>query len=128
MNGSYEFGYETSGELSPLVLIIWMVVMVVAIAGMWKVFSKAGKPGWACIVPIYNIVVLIQIANKPLWWILLLFIPIANIVVLFLISMEIAKVFGKGTGFGIGLALLSPVFYPILGFGSAQYQGAPQPL
>ena len=101
--------------------VIYLAIIVLVIAGMWKVFVKAGKPGWACIVPIYNIIVLLEIAGRPLWWIILLFIPIANFIVLILIALDIAKAFGKGTGFGLGLAFLGFIFYPILGFSDATY-------
>jgi uncharacterized membrane protein YoaK (UPF0700 family) len=84
---------------------------------------KAGKPGWAAIIPIYNVIVLLQIAGKPLWWIILLFIPIVNLIMAILIGIAVAKKFGKSGGFGVGLALLGFIFYPILGFGDAQYQG-----
>jgi hypothetical protein len=89
---------------------------------LWKVFEKAGKPGWAAIVPIYNVIVLLEIVGKPLWWIVLFLVPCANIVAFILIGIELAKVFGKGTGFGLGLALLPFLFYPVLGFGDARYQ------
>jgi hypothetical protein len=101
--------------------LIYLVVVVAVIAGMWKVFVKAGKPGWACIVPIYNIIVLLEIAGRPIWWIVLLFIPIANLIVLILVALDVAKAFGKGTGFGLGLAFLGFIFYPILGFSDATY-------
>jgi uncharacterized membrane protein YoaK (UPF0700 family) len=104
-------------------LLIELAIVVAIIAGFWKVFTKAGKPGWAAIVPIYNIIVLLQIANKPLWWILLFFIPLVNIVMAVFVGIAVAKNFGKGEGFGIGLGLLGFIFYPILGFGDAQYQG-----
>ena len=86
-------------------------------------FEKAGKPGWGAIVPIYNIVILLEIAGKPIWWFILFFIPFVNFIVVILISIEVAKNFGKGTGFGLGLAFLGFIFYPILGFGDAKYQG-----
>ena len=106
-------------------MAIYFAVIVLIVAGVWKAFSKAGKPGWAALIPIYNIVILLEIAGKPLWWIVLFFIPLANLVVGILISIEVAKVFGKGAGFGLGLAFLGPIFWPILGFGSAEYQGTP---
>ena len=102
-------------------MLIWLAVVVLVIAGLWKVFVKAGKPGWACIVPIYNLVVLLEIAGRPIWWIVLFFIPIANIVAAVLIGIDVAKSFNKGTGFGLGLAFLGFIFYPILGFGDATY-------
>ena len=100
-----------------------MLVMAVMIASMWKVFVKAGQPGWAAVVPVYNFVVLLKIVGKPLWWIALFFVPLANFVVMILVAIELAKNFGKSTGFGIGLAFLGFIFYPILGFGGAQYLG-----
>lgn len=105
------------------VTVLWLAVVVLWIAAWWKVFTKAGEPGWAAIVPIYNYVVLDRIAGRPTWWILLwLFIfPIPWIVV----SLDIAKRFGKGAGFGVGLMLLPFVFYPMLAWGDAQYTPAP---
>ncbi len=106
------------------VLVVYLLIGLVVVAGMWKVFSKAGKPGWAVLVPIYNIIVLLDIAGKPAWWFVLFLIPIVNAVVAILVSLAIAERFGKGAGFGIGLAFLGFIFYPILGFGSATYRGA----
>jgi hypothetical protein len=106
-----------------LVLAVELALIVLIIAGIWKTFVKAGQPGWAAIIPIYNAIVLLQIAGKPLWWIILLLIPIVNLVMVILLGIAVAQKFGKGTGFGVGLALLGFIFYPILGFGDAQYQG-----
>ena len=105
--------------------LIWLAVVVLMIAALWKIFAKAGKPGWAAIVPIYNIIVLLEIVGRPLWWIVLMLIPFVNLVVSFIVAFDLAKVFGKGAGFALGMIFLFPIFYPILGFGSAQYQGAP---
>jgi Family of unknown function (DUF5684) len=105
-------------------LAVELLIIVAIIAGFWKVFVKAGKPGWAAIVPIYNVVVLLEIAGKPLWWVLLFLIPIVNIVMAVIVGIAVAKAFGKSDAFGIGLGLLGFIFYPILGFGDAQYQGA----
>jgi len=107
-----------------IVLLIQLAFIALMIASMWKIFSKAGEPGWAAIVPIYNLVVMLKIAGKPVWWIVLFFIPLVNIVFSILVALGMAERFGKGAGFGLGLAFLSPIFYPILGFGSAQYQGS----
>ena len=104
--------------------IIHLAIVVLAVVSMWKVFVKAGKPGWASIIPIYNMIVMLQIAGKPIWWIILLFLPIANIVVSLLVGIAIAENFGKGAGFGVGLALVGIVFFPILAFGNARYLGA----
>ncbi|MEE8408864.1 MAG: DUF5684 domain-containing protein [Myxococcota bacterium] len=106
-----------------IVLVIELAILIVLIASFWKIFTKAGQPGWAAIVPIYNIIVLLQIANKPVWWIILFFVPLLNFIIAILVSVALAQAFGKGVGFAIGLLLLGVVFYPILAFGSAQYQG-----
>jgi len=113
---------DGGGGASTIVLLIELALLVAIIAGLWKVFTKAGKPGWASIIPIYNGIVLLEIAGKPLWWIILFFIPCVNIVIAILVAFEVAKNFGKGAGFGLGLAFLPFVFYPILGFGDARYQ------
>lgn len=116
---------ETPGAASTFTLVlVWLVVMAVAIGGMWMTFKKAGQPGWAAIIPIYNIVVLMRVARKPAWWVVLVIVPIVNIVVLVIVSLEVSRNFGKGAGFGWGLALLAPIFYPVLGYGDAQYQSA----
>jgi len=105
------------------ILIIEFGLIALMFAGMWKVFVKAGEPGWAAIVPIYNAVILLKISGKPIWWIVMLFIPCVSIVFLLLIALELAKSFGKDAGYGIGLFFLPFIFYPLLGFGNAQYQG-----
>lgn len=105
--------------------IVWLAVVVLMIAALWKIFAKAGKPGWAAIVPIYNVIVLLEIVGRPVWWIVLMLIPFVNLIVSFIVAFDLAKVFGKGAGFALGMIFLFPIFYPVLGFGSAQYQGAP---
>jgi hypothetical protein len=90
---------------------------------MWKAFEKAGQPGWAAIIPIYNVVVMLEIAGAPLWWILFYFVPVANIVVVVIVMIKIARAFGHSEGFGIGLAFLSSIFWMILGFGESRYSG-----
>ena len=107
---------------STLGWLIYVAVIVIVIAGIWKAFEKAGKPGWAAIVPIYNVIVMIEIAKKPLWWIILMLIPLVNIVIAIILNIEIAQKFGKGAGFGLGLSFFGFIFWPILGFGDAQYQ------
>jgi hypothetical protein len=102
--------------------VIGLVCAIIIIAGMWKIFTKAGKPGWASLIPIYNLIVLLEVIERPLWWIVLCFIPFVNMVVIVLMYLELAKKFGKDILFAIGLVLLPIVFIPILGFGSAQYR------
>lgn len=114
---------QQAGQPGTMFWVIWGCVMVFFIASMWKVFTKAGRPGWAVIVPIYNLIVLLQIAQKPIWWILLMLIPIVNIVVAIMVYVAIAHNFGRSTAFGIGLAFLGLIFIPILAWGSSEYQG-----
>lgn len=114
--------YTTCLAGGGVLLVIELLLVIIAIIGVWKLFSKAGKPGWASIVPIYNTIVMIDIAGKPLWWIILLFIPVVNVVVSILIMIGMAKNFGRGTGTVIGLIFLPIIFMLILGFGSAEYK------
>jgi hypothetical protein len=119
--------YEPSaaaGIFGGVFMIVWLVIAVLCIAGIWKVFTKAGEPGWAAIIPIYNIIVLVKIAGRPLWWFILLLIPFIGFIVAIIVSIDVAKRFGKGAGYGLGLAILPFIFYPALGFGSATYQRA----
>ena len=102
--------------------IVGLLLGILCVIGMWKIFTKAGQPGWACLIPIYNAYIICKIAGKPGWWVILLLVPIANIVVGILLTVALAKSFGKGVGFAIGMLLLSFIFYPILGFGDATYQ------
>lgn len=104
-------------------LLLILIVAAIVIAAWWKVFTKAGQPGWAAIVPIYNFVILLKIVGRPVWWVILMFVPLVNIVIGIIVHLELAKSFGKGTGFGIGLILLGAIFFPILGFGDARYLG-----
>jgi hypothetical protein len=119
---------ESNGGLIS-VYVVAAVLTIISVAGMWATLSKAGEPGaWSlllltgCLSPVAFFPVC-KITGRPGWWVILLYIPIVNIVVLIILSIDLAKAFGKGTGFGIGLWLLHFIFYPILGFGSARYQG-----
>ena len=104
-------------------IMIWLAFIVFILAAMWKVFEKAGQPGWAAIIPIYNLYVLTKIAGKPGWWLILFLIPFINFIFLVWLYNMVSKSFGKDEGFTVGLVLLGIVFWPILGFGSARYQG-----
>jgi hypothetical protein len=103
--------------------IIVLIVAAVEIAGMWKVFVKAGHPGWGAIIPFYNTYILCKIANRPGWWLILFFIPLVNIVILIMVYYDISKAFGHGAGFTVGLVVLGFIFFPILGFGTSEYRG-----
>ncbi len=121
--GGVDAGDAAAGAAGGAIMIVYLGILIVALVGMWKVFEKAGKPGWGAIVPIYNLVLLLEIVGKPIWWLLLVLIPCVNVVILLIIFLELAKCFGKGAGFGIGLWLLGFIFFPILGFGDAKYRG-----
>jgi hypothetical protein len=103
-------------------LLVYLGVIIALIASYWKVFVKAGQPGWAAIIPIYNIYIFLKIVCRPGWWLILFIIPVVDIIVYIIVSIDIAKRFNKGTGFAIGLILLPIIFYPILGFGDATYK------
>ncbi|MEC3974204.1 DUF5684 domain-containing protein [Amycolatopsis sp. H20-H5] len=99
-----------------------LILGVLAIIALWKVFGKAGRPGWAAIIPFYNVYTLLKVAGRPGWWLILLFIPLVNIVIGIIVSVDVAKAFGKGGLFGFfGLFVFSIIGYLILGFGQARY-------
>ena len=119
-----DYSYSSEGKApSPVSTIVGLLIALLLIVAMWKVFTKAGQPGWASIIPIYNLYVWCKIVGRPWWWILLMLIPLVNFIILIILFIDLAKSFGKGIGFAIGLILLSIIFFPILGFGSATYQG-----
>ena len=109
-----------------IILLLQLGISVLIIASMWKLYEKAGKPGWAAIVPIYNLIVLLEIVGKPVWWIVLFLIPFVNFLVIIYVFILLAKSFGKGTGFGILMFILPFIFIPMLAFGDSQYQGHPK--
>ena len=114
--------YET--EFSGGIAILYLVVIVVTIAGMWRVFQKAGRKGWEAIIPIYNLFIIQKIIGKPWYWVILMMIPYIGIIWTIWSTNLMSKSFGKSEGFTIGMIILPFIFYPILGFGKAQYQGA----
>ena len=114
---------EDAGTM--LFIILAIALAVFYLIAWWKLFAKAGQPGWACIIPIYNTYILLKMAGKPGWWLLLFLIPLVNFILAFIVWIEIAKAFGQGTGFGVGLVLLGFIFLPILAFGDYKYSGPP---
>lgn len=120
-DAAYQSGRSVGGIMGGLIEI---AILVLVIAGLWKVYVKAGRPGWASLIPIYNAYVLCEIAGKPGWWVVLMLIPFVNLIIGIIVMIGLAEKFGKGAGFGIGLILLGFVFIPILGFGDATYQGS----
>jgi hypothetical protein len=121
-----DYSVETSsgfGVMSTGYIIVWLIIMIFLLAAEWKIFTKAGKPGWAILIPIYNIIVFLEIVGRPLWWIVLLLIPFVNLIIMIILINDLSKSFGKGVGYTLGLLFLSIVFVPLLGFGNAQYVG-----
>lgn len=102
--------------------LLYLAVLVAMIAGAWKIFTKAGEPGWASLIPIYNTYVMLRIVGRPGWWVVLMFIPIVSLVVGIIVSAELAEAFGKGTGYALGLIFLPFIFIPLLGFSDAEHQ------
>lgn len=117
-------GAGMAAMMGGTMLIVLLAIAVVFIIGYWKVFVKAGQPGWAALIPIYNVYILLKIAGRPGWWLILFLIPLINIVILLLVAMDVAKSFGQSAVFGIVLLFLfSGIGYLILGFGNYQYVG-----
>lgn len=127
----YGSGYQSASSMGTGYGIAYLVFLLVfyalIVVANWKIFTKAGKPGWASIIPFYNLYVLFEIAGMNGWLFLLLCLPIVNIVMMIMLYINLAKAFGKGTGFIIGLIFLPNIFTLILAFGSSQYQGPQQP-
>ena len=119
--------YQTSsgggGIIGAIFGLVWLAIVILSIVGLWKLFEKAGKPGWAAIVPIYNCIVMLEIVGKPIWWIVLFFIPFVNIVIIVMVLIALAKSFGKSAGYGIACIFVGFILLPMLGFSDAKYLG-----
>jgi hypothetical protein len=121
MDVSYSADYSSN----PVFWVIYAAVVLLAIIALWRVFAKAGRPGWAAIIPIYNIYTLVKVSGNSGWFTLLYFIPIVNVVIAIIVAIGVAKNFGKSGAFGFfGLFLFSLIGYLVLGFGKAPYVGA----
>ncbi len=114
---------STDASVGIVTDVVLLAILVLVIAAEWVIFSKAGKPGWAAIIPIYNLIVYLQVVGRPVWWIILFFIPIVNIIIGIIVVNDLSKSFGHGVGYTLGLLFLSIIFYPILAFGGSQYVG-----
>lgn len=124
MENTNDVLYQTIGAgVSMAYLIVVLVISILTLVALWKIFVKAGKPGWACIIPFYSAYCLFDIAWGNGWLFLLSFVPLVNVVIMIMMYFKLAKAFGKGTGFGFGLLFLNTIFTLILGFGSAEYIG-----
>jgi hypothetical protein len=113
---------EAAPEIGIVPIVVVIVVIVLFIAGSWKAFEKAGEPGWGALIPIYNFYLMLKIGGKPWWWLLLLIIPVVGFIISIIMNIAIARNFGRGVLFGLGLTFLWFIFWPILGFGDDQYQ------
>lgn len=140
---SYSTSTGTSGEtMDPAfvgvmiaVYVVIMILTVILIISQWKLFAKAGKPGWASIVPIYNFIVMLEIVGRPVWWVALLFVPFVNIVIEIMLILDLAKAYGKSSGYGVLMLLFPYIMFPVLAFSKdTKYVGpvaagvVPQPM
>ncbi|GAM09037.1 major cell-surface adhesin PAc precursor [Geobacter sp. OR-1] len=116
-------GVPNLAALSSTVLVLLFALAIIMIAGNWKIFEKAGVAGWKCLIPIYNVYLLIVIAGKPGWWLLLMLVPIVSVAIYLLTMLALASKFGKGPLFGVGLFFLPMIFFPLLGFDNSEYSG-----
>ena len=124
--GSSASGMDISSQLPPslifTIIILAILIMVLIISG-WKVFEKAGRPGWKAIVPILNTITFIQIAGRSAWWFLLMLLPVVGLIFSVIVTVDFAKKFDKNHWFAVGIMLLPFIFYPLLAFGDSRYQG-----
>ena len=104
-------------------MLLYIAIIVVMIIAEWKIYEKGGQPGWAVLIPFYNIYVLLKMVGRPGWWLLLMFIPLVNLIIGIIVLNDLSKSFGQGVGFTLGLIFLSPIFILILGFGDYKYIG-----
>jgi uncharacterized membrane protein YhaH (DUF805 family) len=105
------------------IMLIYLAILLAIIIGGWKMFAKAGQPGWAILIPIFNAYIFCKLVGRPGWWVVLMFIPIVSLIVSVILSIDLAKSFGRGGGFAVGIFFLGFIFIPILGFGKSEYQG-----
>lgn len=120
-----EYSYNYNYQIGPGGIILWLALMALGIAALWKIFEKAGEPGWAALIPFYNTYLLFKISWGNGWNFLLMLIPIANIVIMIITMVKLAKAFGKDGGFAVGLIFLALIFMCILGFDKSEYVGVP---
>lgn len=112
-----------SGTIFWIIYTVIVVIYIISLFGTWKMYKKAGYPGWGCLIPLYNRYCVYEMAMGKGWWFILEAIPLVNIAVRVFLCMRLAEAFGRGTGFTFGLYFLEPIFMMILGFGDARYGG-----
>ena len=123
MSSSMPSSVPPSMLSSSISLVVVLAVAFLILASMWKIYSKAGEAGWKSLVPIYGALVYLKITGRPWWWLLLFFIPFVNIIPAIVSCFDLARVFGRGAGFGFGILVLGPIFMVALAFGDARYVG-----
>lgn len=106
-----------------IVALVPLAIGAISLAGAWLTFEKANRAGWKAIIPIYNLYVMLKIGDNEWWWLLVLFVPIVQLYATYKMLGGVSKAFGKGTGFALGMTFLPFIFFPLLGFGDARYQG-----
>jgi len=104
-------------------ILFYLAIVVIIVIAEWKIYEKGGQPGWAVLIPFYNIYVLLKLVGRPGWWLLLMFIPLVNLIVAIIVTNDLSKSFGQGVGFTLGLIFLTPIFLLLLGFGDFKYIG-----
>jgi len=115
---------SSSGAAGGIVFVIlYLALIVLMLASLWKIFAKMTQPGWYGIIPIFNYCVIAKQSGKDWWWGLLPLVPCIGIIFLIILWNELAKMFGKGVGYTVGIVILPFIFLPMLAFGSAEYQG-----
>jgi hypothetical protein len=108
--------------LSLFLFALYLGIALFYIIASWKIFTKAGRPGWGIFIPIYNTYLWVKMAGRPGWWVLLFFIPLVNVVIAIIVTIDVAKAFGKSTAWGVFLLFLfSFIGIPLLGYGKATY-------
>lgn len=117
----YSVSYSTQGN--PVATVIALVLVVLVIAAVWRIFAKAGEPGWKALIPFYNLYIEYKLFWGNGWLFLLTCIPIVNVVVGIMLCHKMSKAFGHGVGFTLGLIFLPYIFMVILGFNGDEYQG-----
>ncbi|MGH2597189.1 MAG: DUF5684 domain-containing protein [Actinomycetota bacterium] len=123
MDGIAQVTYTTSGAGVGAILLYVVVFYVIAVIPYWVIFTKAGRPGWPALIPIYSSYILLKVIGRPGWWFWLFLIPVVNFVILIIVLNDLSKSFGHGVGFTFGLIFLSLIFVYILAFGSSTYRG-----
>ncbi len=104
-------------------LILSIILILIEAVALWGIFTKAGRPRWPALIPIYNFFVLLRVVGRPWWWMILLIIPLVSIIASIIVSNDLSKSFGRSGWFTVGLFFINPIFLLILAFGGSQYRG-----